>query len=268
MTEKNNTQQFTLWDYTGNVQPAQIKVSILLYSEKIRNELGLHNLLGKDEFELIQNDSNAFLFGLISDQSVKAEIAWSLPFELRKRINHLDLERLSIMTIDELTEILKLKPALHRYPSQMAKYIVLASQRLKKQYQGKASKIWDAPANAAEIIHRLEEFSGIGHKKASLGVMLLVRDFGLIIPDTSSIDIAYDIHIRRIFLRSALANKDSAEEVLSAARSLHPDYPGLLTTPFWLIGRNWCHPTNPNCNECPINKGCAKKIELGKDINA
>lgn len=268
MTEKKNTQQFTLWDYMGSNQPAQIKESILLYADKIQNELGLHNLLDKDAFELVKNDSNAFLFGLISDQSVKAEIAWSLPFRLLERIKHLDIERLSSMTIEELTEILKLKPALHRYPSQMSKHIVLASQRLKEQYQGKASKIWEAPANAAEIVNRLKEFSGIGHKKASLGVMLLVRDFGLIIPDTSSIDIAYDIHIRRIFLRSALADKDTAEEVLSAARSLYPDYPGLLTTPFWLVGRNWCHPTNPNCNECPINKGCAKKIELGKDINA
>ena len=162
MTEKNNTQQLTLWDYMEINQLTQIKESILLYAGKIQNEMGLHNLLDKDAFELIQNDSNAFFFGLISDQSVKAEVAWSLPFKLLQRIKHLDIERLSVMTTEELNDILKLKPALHRYPSQMSKHIILASQKLKEKYQGKASKIWEEPANAAEIVNRLKEFSGIG----------------------------------------------------------------------------------------------------------
>lgn len=37
------------------------------------------NLLKDDEKSFLIHNQNAFLFGLISDQSVKAETAWSLP---------------------------------------------------------------------------------------------------------------------------------------------------------------------------------------------
>ena len=36
-------------------------------------------LLTDAERDFVMRDSNAFLFGLIADQSVKAETAWSLP---------------------------------------------------------------------------------------------------------------------------------------------------------------------------------------------
>jgi endonuclease III len=38
--------------------------------------------------------------------------------------------------------------------------------------------------------------------------------------------------------------------VLAAARTLNPDYPGKLDLGAWHVGRTWCHPTRPLCDEC------------------
>ena len=42
------------------------------------NSILKSNLLKKEEKDFILNNSNAFVIGLISDQSVKAEIAWGV----------------------------------------------------------------------------------------------------------------------------------------------------------------------------------------------
>ena len=117
-----------------------------------------------------------------------------------------------------------------------------------------------------DIKKRLEEFKGISHKKAALGTLLLVRDFGVSLENLSCIDIAYDVHVRRVFLRMGLVEKDNIKEVTEKARFICKNFPGSLTLPFWVVGREYCRPQNPKCSECRLNEFCEKKIELGTDI--
>ena len=51
-------------------------------------------LLTDAERDFVMRDSNAFLFGLIADQSVKAEIAWSLPYKLFQRLSHFSMKKI------------------------------------------------------------------------------------------------------------------------------------------------------------------------------
>lgn len=238
----------------------QITTDVLAYAKSMRESFGLQTFVDAESMELLIADPNAFLFGLIADQSVRVETAWSLPLRLMRRLGHLDVDRIAQLPVGALATIIRSRPALHRYPNQLAKYLTSASALLVAKYNGSASLIWAPSVNAKNIVLRLEEFDGIGHKKASLGVMLLVRDMGLTVTDTATIDIAYDMHIRRVFFRAGLSKQDTPANVLTAARTMLPSYPGALTTPFWLIGRNWCHPSKPNCAECPIRAACAKKV--------
>jgi len=244
---------------------------IFIYEEQIENQYNIFkgNLLGNGERELITADMNAFIFGLISDQSVRAEIAWSLPFRLKKRMGYFDLKRiLNEMDIDKLKKVIEEKPSLHRYPSNIAKYLYSACELIEKKYQGSASNIWSDGASALEIAKRLEEFKGISHKKAALGCLLLVRDLNVELPDKENINIAYDVHIRRICLRTGFVKQDTLEDVTAAGKTLYAKFPGRLTSTFWAIGRDICRPTNPRCTECPIESCCEKNIFLGGDINA
>ena len=113
---------------------------------------------------------------------------------------------------------------------------------------------------------RLEEFKRISHTKAALGTLLLARDFGVNLKNFHSIDIAYDVHVRRTFLRMGLADNDNIKDVTASAREICDEFPGSLTLPFWVAGREYCRPTSPKCEECYFKEFCIKRTELGKDL--
>ena len=72
------------------------------------NSILSDNMLKREEKEFLLSDWNAFLIGLISDQSVKAEIAWRLPYYLSKRLGHFDFCRITKEeTIESLEAIIK-----------------------------------------------------------------------------------------------------------------------------------------------------------------
>lgn len=248
----------------------QIMDAIRSYEKSLGDKENIFkgDLLSTDERTYIVSNCNAFLIGLISDQSVKAETAWSLPYKLSKRLELTDLCDIArTYSMEDVQAAIKQKPALHRYPGNIARYIWLASQKIAEEYDGLASNIWkDVPA--AEIVKRLESFKGISHKKAALACLLLVRDFGLDVPDKENIDIIYELHIKKIFLRAGFCEQDTYESITQAARKINPEFPGYLTSAFWAIGREVCHPNDPECNVCPINKFCKyyeRKINNDQD---
>lgn len=255
---------------TKSIDFSLVREKIFAYEKEIKDDFNIFKggLLASEECSFILSDMNAFLFGLISDSSVKAEIAWSLPYRLKNRLHHFDLNKIADMDVEVLTNAIKAKPALHRYPSNIAKYIKSAAQLLISKYESDASNIWSNGASAAEIISRLEEFKGISHKKAALGSLLLVRDLGIKIKDKENINLAYDIHIRRICLRAGFCTHDTIEDVTMAGRHILPEFPGRLTSSFWAIGRDICRPSNPLCSECPLDDVCKHNLSLGGDIHA
>lgn len=231
------------------------------------NSILSDNMLKKEESGFLLSNWNAFIIGLISDQSVKAEMAWRLPYYLFKRLGYFDFEKIiKEQSVESIEAVIKEKPALHRYPRRMAEYIFFAMEKIVKEYDSNAENIWKNDLDAENIVSKLEAFKGISHKKAALGTLLLVRDFGVTLNNLSCIDIAYDIHIRRIFLRMGLTDKDNINEVTASARKICKDFPGSLTLPFWVAGREYCRPTNPICEECYLKEFCMKRTELGKDI--
>ncbi len=223
----------------------------------------------KEQKEIIAKDAKGtikdpnkysleFVFGVILDQGIPYERAWSAPYELKKRLGHLDIKKIAEMDEKELEKIMFEKPALHRY-KYMANRLIEASKLIIDRYNGNASNIWKGPISAKEIESRFREFKQVGQKKASMAVNILVRDFGIpITGDKSGIDISNDVHVRRVFHRTGIIKGDSEKELVMAARELNPKYPGELDYPAWEIGMKWCRPTNPNCEECPLNEVCPK----------
>jgi endonuclease III len=237
--------------------------------ERIKNALILYGQTGdakeinnftpdKEADEFIKNDPLAFVFAVILDQGMKAEKVWAIPLELKKRLGHWDIEKIANIKEEELIKIFDEKPKLHRFPPTAAKRIKAAAELIVSQYKRNAENIWNDKPSSYELHDRFEEFEGIGQKKASMAANILVRDRGVETTDKKGIDVSYDIHIRRVFLRSGLVNKDDRDLMVRTARKLNPEYPGALDLPCWLIGRQWCHSQNPECDNCTIKGECLK----------
>lgn len=155
---------------------------------------------------------------------------------------------------------------LHRFVNTVPAWVVSAAQRVVAEYDGNAERIWGDRPTAAKLRDRLRRFSGIEQKKSAMAVELLERNLSVPLDDLTGSDVAYDVHLRRIFLRTGIADRDDAVTMVAAARVLHPVRPGALDMPAWDIGRRWCRPIEPDCPACPLLTACPRLIERGRSV--
>lgn len=207
------------------------------------------------EVERALRDDFAFLLGLIADQSVRVETAWTFPSRLADRLVSVAPSRLATADLNEVQEKIASRPVLHRYPKTMAGYVIAAARRVMDVYGGDAASIWPNRMRAKAIMARLREFEGIGPKKASLGIQLLIRDRGAFLEGLDEIDVAIDSHVRRVLGRYWGMEDVSDDGLYGRARQEFPSFPGQLTPPTWAVGREWCRPS-PSCDGCPLARDC------------
>src|SRR5690606_27002541 len=97
------------------------------------------------------------------DQQVPMETAFAGPYKLHQRLGGIDAAKLAAMDPDELTEVMRQTPAVHRYPGSMAKRIVALSPAIVADYDGDAARIWtDGNPDGPEILRRLKQLPGFG----------------------------------------------------------------------------------------------------------
>lgn len=214
---------------------------------------------------LVRSNPFAFLLAVLFDQGIPAERAWAAPEELRRRLGHLDPRRL----IEDRAAVewaVSQPPALHRYVNTLPGWIVSAANRVISVHGGEAAKIWNDRPTARRLHERLEAFTGIGQKKAAMAAELLERDLGVEILEMEGSDIAFDVHLRRVFLRTGLAERDDREHMIRAARVAYPERPGALDFPAWLVGREWCGAGVPRCGDCPLALVCPRRLDRALSV--
>jgi uncharacterized HhH-GPD family protein len=212
----------------------------------------------------VREDDFAFLLAVIFDQGVPYERAWRAPLLLRERLGHLDPVRIAAEP-DLVASAIAARPSLHRYVNKMPLWVVLAARKILDDYGGDAGTIWRG-RTAAEVRDRLDEFVGISQKKAAMTVMLLWRCRDEDISGMEDCDVAIDVHLRRVFLRAGLALRDDPRSMIDAARQLNPALPGALDPPAWIIGQQWCRPTDPRCDACALGSVCPRLVSRAAEI--
>lgn len=214
-----------------------------------------------DADALLASDANAFLIGVLFTQGIPAERAWAGPWAIMRRLGHFDLERLAGEP-EELARAFRAPPMLHRFKNTMPRWISSAAERLLSEYGGDASAIWARGSHVLEVSERLSAFDGIGRKKAAMAVQILVRHFGAELAGIECGQVAYDVQVRRVFLRSGLAETDTPGAIERAARAACPNAPGTLDLAAWLIGRQTCRPRAPLCDACRLAAVCPRRVWL------
>lgn len=208
---------------------------------------------------MLESSANAFLLGCLFTQGIPAERAWAGPWHLRKRLGTID-PRFLAENPELVRAAVQQPPMLHRFKETVPRWIVSAGRRLVDCYGGDAGNIWPAGDEVASVVRRLSEFEGIGPKKAFMAVGLLTRHFGVELTGMERGQVAYDVHVRRVFLRTGLVDVDSREAIERAAMEACPESPGRLDLPAWLIGRDSCRPRKPACNACRLSAVCPRII--------
>lgn len=135
---------------------------------------------GNDEADrLIATDPLALLIGFVLDQQVPLQKAFSGPYELRRRIGTLDAAEIAAMDGARLESAFKARPALHRFPGNMARRTQALCEQIVRDYGGDAGAVWRDVDSAAELNRRLLALPGIGEMKARTIVGILAKRFGI-----------------------------------------------------------------------------------------
>lgn len=130
-----------------------------------------------DADALLQRDGNALLIGVLLDQQMRAEIAFSGPLKLRERLGHVDMRRLANMSEEELAKVFQEKPAIHRFPKSMAERTQKLARTIVEEYDGHAANLWKDEANEETIRKRASTLPGFGKAKV-LTLMHALTLFG------------------------------------------------------------------------------------------
>ena len=116
--------------------------------------------------QYLRDDPNAALLGLLYDQRVRAEYAFTGPHRLRDRLGHLDVKKIAAMDPEELRERFAEKPAVHRFTNVMADHTHAIARILAEKYDGNAANLWNDGADFPEIEKRVLALPGFGKQKA------------------------------------------------------------------------------------------------------
>jgi len=132
---------------------------------------------------LLAESPLALLLGMLLDQQIPMEVAFAGPKKLADRLGGLDAETIADYDPEKFAALCAETPAVHRFPSSMAKRIQDVARVLVDDYNGDAAAIWQqGNPDGREILVRLKRLPGFGDQKARIFLALLGKQYGLEAP--------------------------------------------------------------------------------------
>jgi uncharacterized HhH-GPD family protein len=122
---------------------------------------------------LLADEPMALLIGFALDQQVPVPTAFTGPLKIKQRVGTLDAHTLAAT---DLEPAFREKPAVHRFPGNMAKRVRELAAVVDEEYGGDASRVWTEAKDGSDLRKRIAELPGFGEMKIkALGSVLAKR---------------------------------------------------------------------------------------------
>jgi uncharacterized HhH-GPD family protein len=130
---------------------------------------------------LLDRDPLALLVGMLLDQQVGMEKAFTGPYVLAHRMgtDTLDASDIAGCAPDAFVKMFVGPPAIHRFPAAMAARVQELARRVIDDYHGDAAMVWSTASSGQELLERLAALPGFGQQKARIFVALLGKQRGV-----------------------------------------------------------------------------------------
>ena len=129
--------------------------------------------------ELIASDPFALLIGFVLDQQVTVPTAFSGPLKLKQRLGALDAATIAGTDPQRLEELFRERPAIHRFPGNMARRVQELAAVVADEYGGDAARIWTEATDAGDLRKRIGALPGYGKMKITGFGSVLALHFGV-----------------------------------------------------------------------------------------
>lgn len=134
---------------------------------------------------LLTENPTALLIGMLLDQQIPMETAFTGPLKIEQRTGAADAAAIAGMAPEEFLEAFRQTPAVHRFPGSMATRVQTLCQALVDEWDGDAAALWTRPStgsgtqpSGAEVLKRLKTLPGFGEQKAKIFLALLGKQCG------------------------------------------------------------------------------------------
>ncbi|MCQ8835715.1 HhH-GPD-type base excision DNA repair protein [Streptomyces malaysiensis] len=130
---------------------------------------------------LLERDPLALMIGMLLDQQVPMEWAFSGPYTIARRLGRdgLDAQEIAAQDPERFAALLSEKPAVHRYPGSMAGRVQQLCRYLVEHYDGDPTALWREVSSGQELLRRLHELPGFGKQKAQIFLALQGKRMGV-----------------------------------------------------------------------------------------
>ena len=152
-----------------------LKGGLVRMMDRFREEGTLTGDIKADDY--LREDPNAALLGLLYDQRVRAEFAFTGPHRLRARLGHLDMRKIADHDPDAFRALFAEQPAVHRFTNKMADNTQALARRLADDYDGSAANLWNDGVTPDTVEKRVRTLRGFGPQK-SAKVKYVLHYFG------------------------------------------------------------------------------------------
>src|SRR5919201_6798560 len=135
---------------------------------------------GNDEADrLLASEPLALLIGFALDQQVPVQTAFTGPLKLKQRLGSLDAGQIAATDPARVEEAFREKPAIHRFPGNMARRVQDLASLVAEEYGGDAGRVWGDAKDGEDLRRRLAELPGFGDMKIRALSGVLAKRFGL-----------------------------------------------------------------------------------------
>jgi uncharacterized HhH-GPD family protein len=130
--------------------------------------------------QLLTDSPLALLIGMVLDQQIPLEWAFTGPLTLTQRLGRdLDAADLAARDPDALAKVFATPPALHRFPGSMAGRVQQMCRVIADDYGNDATNVWAGAKDAGELLKRIESLPGFGKQKAKIFLALLGKQLAV-----------------------------------------------------------------------------------------
>jgi uncharacterized HhH-GPD family protein len=126
--------------------------------------------------ELIATDPLALLIGFALDQQVNVQTAFTGPLKIKQRLGTLDIAHRDPADVEAA---FREKPAVHRFPGNMAARVQDLCALVDQEYGGDASRLWREAEDSDDLRKRISALPGFGEMKIKALSAVLSKRFGV-----------------------------------------------------------------------------------------
>ena len=128
---------------------------------------------------LLAEEPMALLIGFALDQQVTVPAAFTGPLKIKQRLGTLDPSAIAAMDPEVLQSAFRERPAVHRFPGNMARRVQELCAVVAEDYGGHAERIWTEAEDGDALRSRIAALPGFGEMKITALGSVLAKRFGV-----------------------------------------------------------------------------------------